>query len=136
MTKFSKWWGYMKVSGTQYIALATTGIRFMFSTLTNLFLPHARPYARHASCLHSLKAYGVVSDRYTFCQKCFNDIQGDTVTLGDDPLQPQTWVLPSLMLTVQCYCTVLHQNESTVVIIRISYISEIKMEPFEIIHMS
>lgn len=28
--------------------------------------------------------------RYTFCQKCFNDIPGDTVTLGDDPLQSQT----------------------------------------------
>lgn len=27
---------------------------------------------------------------YTFCQKCFNDIPGDTVTLGDDPLQTQT----------------------------------------------
>lgn len=40
----------------------------------------------------SLKAYGLGSDRYTFCQKCFNDIQGDTVTLGDDPTQAQTWV--------------------------------------------
>lgn len=39
---------------------------------------------------HSLKAYGLASDRYTFCQKCFNDIQGDTVTLGDDPTQAQT----------------------------------------------
>lgn len=38
----------------------------------------------------SLKDYGVASNRYTFCQKCFNDIQGDTVTLGDDPLQSQT----------------------------------------------
>ncbi|CAG9863013.1 unnamed protein product [Phyllotreta striolata] len=38
----------------------------------------------------SLKAYGLTSDRYTFCQKCFNDIQGDTVTLGDDPTQAQT----------------------------------------------
>ena len=26
--------------------------------------------------------------RYTYCQKCFNEIQGDTVTLGDDPAQP------------------------------------------------
>ncbi|XP_045763307.1 histone lysine acetyltransferase CREBBP isoform X11 [Maniola jurtina] len=46
--------------------------------------------AKYFSYQNSLKAYGVVSDRYTFCQKCFNDIQGDTVTLGDDPLQPQT----------------------------------------------
>ncbi|XP_028149092.1 CREB-binding protein isoform X2 [Diabrotica virgifera virgifera] len=38
----------------------------------------------------SLKAYGLASDRYTFCQKCFNEIQGDTVTLGDDPTQAQT----------------------------------------------
>ncbi|XP_057659426.1 CREB-binding protein isoform X6 [Diorhabda carinulata] len=38
----------------------------------------------------SLKAYGLASDRYTFCQKCFNDIQGDTVTLGDDPTHTQT----------------------------------------------
>ncbi|XP_046670960.1 histone acetyltransferase p300-like [Homalodisca vitripennis] len=36
------------------------------------------------------RSYGVVSDRYTFCQKCFNDIPGDTVTLGEDPTQPQT----------------------------------------------
>ncbi|CAG4940100.1 unnamed protein product [Colias eurytheme] len=34
--------------------------------------------------------YFSYQNRYTFCQKCFNDIQGDTVTLGDDPLQPQT----------------------------------------------
>ncbi|XP_069355326.1 CREB-binding protein isoform X5 [Maniola hyperantus] len=46
--------------------------------------------AKYFSYQNSLKAYGVVSDRYTFCQKCFNDIQGDTVTLGDDPLQSQT----------------------------------------------
>jgi len=38
----------------------------------------------------SLKTLGLLSDRYTFCQKCFNDIPGDTVTLGDDPTQPQT----------------------------------------------
>ncbi|PSN48640.1 Histone acetyltransferase p300 [Blattella germanica] len=37
-----------------------------------------------------LKTLGLLSDRYTFCQKCFNDIPGDTVTLGDDPTQPQT----------------------------------------------
>ncbi|XP_063635647.1 histone acetyltransferase p300-like [Cydia splendana] len=46
--------------------------------------------AKYFSYQNSLKAYGVVSDRYTFCQKCFNDIQGDTVTLGDDPMQTQT----------------------------------------------
>ena len=46
--------------------------------------------AKYYSYQNSLKAYGLVSDRYTFCQKCFNDIPGDTVTLGDDPTQPQT----------------------------------------------
>nr|CAD7606217.1 unnamed protein product [Timema genevievae] len=34
--------------------------------------------------------YYSYQNRYTFCQKCFNDIPGDTITLGDDPTQPQT----------------------------------------------
>lgn len=34
--------------------------------------------------------YFSYQNRYTYCQKCFNDIAGDTVTLGDDPMQPQT----------------------------------------------
>ncbi|XP_068086024.1 LOW QUALITY PROTEIN: histone acetyltransferase p300-like [Anabrus simplex] len=38
----------------------------------------------------SLKTYGLFFDRYTFCQECFDDIPGDTVTLSDDPTQPQT----------------------------------------------
>uniref|UniRef100_A0A672TBL5 histone acetyltransferase n=1 Tax=Sinocyclocheilus grahami TaxID=75366 RepID=A0A672TBL5_SINGR len=29
---------------------------------------------------------------YHFCEKCFNEIQGDSVTLGDDPAQPQTMI--------------------------------------------
>jgi len=32
------------------------------------------------------------SDKYTFCDKCFADIPGDSVGLGDDPSQPQTMV--------------------------------------------
>ncbi|GFT06941.1 CREB-binding protein [Trichonephila clavipes] len=28
--------------------------------------------------------------RYTYCQKCFSEIPGDTITLGDDPTQPPT----------------------------------------------
>merc|ERR1719320_1493787 len=32
------------------------------------------------------------SDKYTFCDKCFTDIPGDTVGLGDDPSQPQTHI--------------------------------------------
>ena len=29
------------------------------------------------------------SDKYTFCEKCFQEVNGD-VGLGDDPSQPQT----------------------------------------------
>ena len=29
------------------------------------------------------------SDKYNFCQKCFNEVPGDTVSMGDDPSQPQ-----------------------------------------------
>uniref|UniRef100_A0A8C2YWG5 histone acetyltransferase n=1 Tax=Cyclopterus lumpus TaxID=8103 RepID=A0A8C2YWG5_CYCLU len=29
---------------------------------------------------------------YHFCEKCFNEIQGESVTLGDDPAQPQTMI--------------------------------------------
>ncbi|XP_063706761.1 CREB-binding protein isoform X2 [Culicoides brevitarsis] len=36
--------------------------------------------------------YYSYQNRYTFCQKCFNEIPGDTVTLGDDPLQSQTQI--------------------------------------------
>ncbi|KAK5905615.1 hypothetical protein CgunFtcFv8_001560 [Champsocephalus gunnari] len=31
-----------------------------------------------------------ITTGYHFCEKCFNEIQGDTVSLGDDPTQPQT----------------------------------------------
>ncbi|XP_026065853.1 CREB-binding protein-like isoform X2 [Carassius auratus] len=41
---------------------------------------------------NSSPKYGLVADRYHFCEKCFNEIQGDSVTLGDDPAQPQTYV--------------------------------------------
>lgn len=34
--------------------------------------------------------YGLLADRYHFCEKCFNEIQGESVSLGDDPSQPQT----------------------------------------------
>lgn len=45
----------------------------------------------------TLKASDVFSFfRYHFCEKCFNEIQGDSVTLGDDPAQPQTWVNEAL----------------------------------------
>nr|CAD7196388.1 unnamed protein product [Timema douglasi] len=46
--------------------------------------------ANYYSYQNSIKTLGLLSGRYTFCQKCFNDIPGDTITLGDDPTQPQT----------------------------------------------
>ncbi|XP_051550734.1 histone lysine acetyltransferase CREBBP-like isoform X3 [Myxocyprinus asiaticus] len=36
--------------------------------------------------------YYSFQNRYHFCEKCFNEIQGDSVTLGDDPAQPQTMI--------------------------------------------
>uniref|UniRef100_A0A3Q3VT39 histone acetyltransferase n=1 Tax=Mola mola TaxID=94237 RepID=A0A3Q3VT39_MOLML len=33
--------------------------------------------------------FGLLADRYHFCEKCFNEIQGEMVSLGDDPTQPQ-----------------------------------------------
>ncbi|XP_061666260.1 histone acetyltransferase p300 isoform X2 [Syngnathoides biaculeatus] len=35
-------------------------------------------------------AYFSYQNRYHFCEKCFNEIQGESVSLGDDPTQPQT----------------------------------------------
>ncbi|XP_054723198.1 CREB-binding protein-like [Uloborus diversus] len=34
--------------------------------------------------------YWSYQNRYTYCQKCFSEIPGDIVTLGDDPTQPPT----------------------------------------------
>lgn len=42
--------------------------------------------------------FGLLADRYHFCEKCFNEIQGETVSLGDDPTQTQTWVSAYLFL--------------------------------------
>ncbi|KAG9340446.1 hypothetical protein JZ751_021559 [Albula glossodonta] len=36
--------------------------------------------------------YYSYQNRYHFCEKCFNEIQGDRVTLGDDPAQSQTMI--------------------------------------------
>ncbi|XP_025920757.1 histone acetyltransferase p300 isoform X2 [Apteryx rowi] len=36
--------------------------------------------------------YYSYQNRYHFCEKCFNEIQGESVSLGDDPSQPQTFV--------------------------------------------
>jgi E1A/CREB-binding protein len=32
--------------------------------------------------------YWSYQNRYTYCQKCFNEIPGDAVAIGDDPTQP------------------------------------------------
>ncbi|XP_065324236.1 CREB-binding protein-like isoform X2 [Gordionus sp. m RMFG-2023] len=37
-------------------------------------------------------AYMSYKNKYVYCEKCFSEIQGDTVTLGDDPTQPQTTI--------------------------------------------
>uniref|UniRef100_H3CNJ7 histone acetyltransferase n=1 Tax=Tetraodon nigroviridis TaxID=99883 RepID=H3CNJ7_TETNG len=36
--------------------------------------------------------YYSYQNRYHFCEKCFNEIQGNSVTLGEDPAQPQTMI--------------------------------------------
>ncbi|XP_055507500.1 CREB-binding protein-like isoform X1 [Leucoraja erinacea] len=48
--------------------------------------------ATYFSYQNSSPKYGLLADRYHFCEKCFNEIQGDSVTLGDDPTQPQTTI--------------------------------------------
>ncbi|KAF7204814.1 histone acetyltransferase p300 isoform X1 [Nothobranchius furzeri] len=34
--------------------------------------------------------YFSYQNRYHYCEKCFNEIQGENISLGDDPTQPQT----------------------------------------------
>ncbi|XP_037133556.1 histone acetyltransferase p300 isoform X7 [Syngnathus acus] len=46
--------------------------------------------AAYFSYQNSSPKFGLIADRYHFCEKCFNEIQGETVSLGDDPTQPQT----------------------------------------------
>ncbi|CAG5897786.1 unnamed protein product [Menidia menidia] len=41
---------------------------------------------------NSSPKFGLIADRYHFCEKCFNEIQGNSVTLGDDPAQSQTMI--------------------------------------------
>ncbi|XP_053131902.1 CREB-binding protein isoform X2 [Hemicordylus capensis] len=36
--------------------------------------------------------YYSYQNRYHFCERCFTEIQGENVTLGDDPAQPQTTI--------------------------------------------
>ncbi|XP_015282280.1 PREDICTED: CREB-binding protein-like [Gekko japonicus] len=37
-------------------------------------------------------AYYSYQNRYHFCERCFTEIQGENITLGDDPAQPQTTI--------------------------------------------
>ncbi|KAK6291077.1 hypothetical protein J4Q44_G00385190 [Coregonus suidteri] len=46
--------------------------------------------ATYFSYQNSSPQFGLLADRYHFCEKCFNEIQGECVSLGDDPSQPQT----------------------------------------------
>ncbi|XP_073429092.1 histone acetyltransferase p300 isoform X2 [Dendrobates tinctorius] len=48
--------------------------------------------ATYYSYQNSSPKYGLLADRYHFCEKCFNEIQGESVSLGDDPTQPQTTI--------------------------------------------
>ncbi|XP_073218873.1 CREB-binding protein isoform X1 [Lepidochelys kempii] len=48
--------------------------------------------AAYYSYQNSSPKYGLLADRYHFCEKCFTEIQGENVTLGDDPSQPQTTI--------------------------------------------
>uniref|UniRef100_A0A452V905 histone acetyltransferase n=1 Tax=Ursus maritimus TaxID=29073 RepID=A0A452V905_URSMA len=48
--------------------------------------------ATYYSYQNSSPQYGLLADRYHFCEKCFNEIQGESVSLGDDPSQPQTTI--------------------------------------------
>lgn len=52
--------------------------------------------------------FGLLANRYHYCEKCFNEIQGETVSLGDDPTQPQTWVLVNKMWFLNLNVTFQH----------------------------
>ena len=38
----------------------------------------------------SSRQCGLLSDRYVYCERCFNEIKCDEVELADDPTQPPT----------------------------------------------
>uniref|UniRef100_A0A3B4HD66 histone acetyltransferase n=1 Tax=Pundamilia nyererei TaxID=303518 RepID=A0A3B4HD66_9CICH len=47
-------------------------------------------YGKQLCTIQRDAAYFSYQNRYHFCEKCFNEIQGESVSLGDDPSQPQT----------------------------------------------
>ncbi|XP_013855486.1 histone acetyltransferase p300, partial [Austrofundulus limnaeus] len=46
-------------------------------------------YGKQLCTIQRDAAYFSYQNRYHFCEKCFNEIQGENVSLGDDPSQPQ-----------------------------------------------
>uniref|UniRef100_A0A4W5K5U0 histone acetyltransferase n=1 Tax=Hucho hucho TaxID=62062 RepID=A0A4W5K5U0_9TELE len=49
-------------------------------------------YGKQLCTIPTGGTYYSYQNRYHFCEKCFNEIQGLNVTLGDDPAQPQTMI--------------------------------------------
>ncbi|KAI3352943.1 hypothetical protein L3Q82_019524 [Scortum barcoo] len=49
-------------------------------------------YGKQLCTISTGGTYYSYQNRYHFCEKCFNEIQGESVTLGDDPAQPQTMI--------------------------------------------
>ncbi|KAK2833764.1 hypothetical protein Q5P01_017653 [Channa striata] len=47
-------------------------------------------YGKQLCTIQRDAAYFSYQNRYHFCEKCFNEIQSESVSLGDDPSQPQT----------------------------------------------
>jgi hypothetical protein len=66
----------------------------MFKSAQNFFLPFVLLLFRELIFIVVFKLRNptpsLFNDKYTFCDKCFNDIAGDTVALTDDPSAPQT----------------------------------------------
>ncbi|XP_030590923.1 CREB binding protein b isoform X3 [Archocentrus centrarchus] len=49
-------------------------------------------YGKQLCTISRDSTYYSYQNRYHYCEKCFNEIQGNSVTLGDDPSQPQTMI--------------------------------------------
>jgi hypothetical protein len=96
---------FVPSAGTASISTTKTSkfyfVLLMFNSF-GLFLNHCLTFCHF---MYSIQELGLslfflsrnptpslFNDKYTFCDKCFNDIQGDTVALTDDPSAPQTWV--------------------------------------------
>uniref|UniRef100_A0A3Q3B571 histone acetyltransferase n=1 Tax=Kryptolebias marmoratus TaxID=37003 RepID=A0A3Q3B571_KRYMA len=49
-------------------------------------------YGKQLCTISRDSTYYSYQNRYHYCEKCFNEIQGNSVTLGDDPSQPPTLI--------------------------------------------